>query len=174
MSQDEPSIDGFLSAIDEAASRTIFAGAPTLQAGITLSAGPRSLELRPVSSSDLGAIVDSGRSYRLIDVRSGGMLDARTNPGAARRSAGIAMDEVSALRSQLRDFRSTALEPARIEAASALSAIQGSISEQDAQAAAAGARAGLLNRTASRVGMAADSAQNVLALLTSPGIRIAS
>lgn len=106
-------VDDTLASIDAATARPLAQGAPFLHDGITLDSGIGSFDVRPVSASDLGAVIDGGRSHRLIDLRTGGSLDSRAHPGAALRSADAARGEVAAVRASLGEFRASSLVPAQ-------------------------------------------------------------
>ncbi len=117
--------DSALASVQDATGRARVGGVSILHEGTTLRAGASSLDIRPLSIGDLGAVVDKGRSYRLEDLRSGGALDARANPDAARRSTDAAMAEISTVRSDLKSFAQSALAPAQRAEMAAFGAISG-------------------------------------------------
>ncbi|MBX3375784.1 MAG: hypothetical protein KF678_02120 [Phycisphaeraceae bacterium] len=100
-----------LDQVDQIARAPKLSGESALAEGVTLRAGSHELDIRPVSTLDLGAIVESGRSHRLADVRPGGSLDPLGNRSAALRSIAAAMNEIAGVQSSLRVFRGQALEP---------------------------------------------------------------
>lgn len=122
----DSSMDGILSAFDDATSRPRVDGVPVLHDGFTISTASGDFDLRPMNSASLGAVVEAGRSHRLCDLRSGGALDPRVNQGAAIRCADGALREVSAMRSSLGGFRASVLAPAQAETLAAIRGITGS------------------------------------------------
>ncbi len=118
-------IDAALSSIQKLTEGAQVRGVSILHEGTTLRAGASTLDIRPVSIADLGAVVDNGRSHRLTDLRSGGTLDSRANPDAARRSADAAISELSSVRDSLKGFARDAVIPAQRTGLAAFSTIAG-------------------------------------------------
>lgn len=118
-------IDATLSSVQALTGGAQVRGVAILHEGTTLRAGASTLDVRPVSIDDLGAIVDKGRSHRLTDLRSGGTLDARANPDAAGRSADAAMSELSILRAGLQSFARDSVFPAQRAGLAEFGAIAG-------------------------------------------------
>jgi hypothetical protein len=133
-------IDGILSAIDDTTARPRVDGVAVLHEGLTLSSDRGDLDIRPMNTTSLGAVVDSGRSHRLSDLRTGGSLDPRTNPGAALRSTSGAMREVQAMRDQLGNFRDSVLVPAQYQTMTATRTLAGAGPVTDGNAEAARVR----------------------------------
>lgn len=155
--------DGYLRAIDEHADSVTFEGVPLLREGAVVTAGGDTMHVRPMTTMDLGAIVESGRSFRLYDTRHGGALDARINPSAAQRSTGIAIDEVTAARTRLDQFRQGTIGPARVSAAAQTVGLP--VNEGAASSAAMGAR-GLLLSGGAAGALRVSSPEAVLSLLS--------
>lgn len=118
-------VDPILLSIENVTGRARMGGIAILHEGATLNAGGAVLDVRPMSISDLGAVVEQGRSHRLIDLRAGGALDARTYPDAARRSTNAALSEIAAARSQLHDFGTSAVRPELRAGLAALHSVTG-------------------------------------------------
>lgn len=100
-----------LDQFDQVARAPKLSGESVLAEGVTLRAGSHELDIRPVSTLDLGAIVEAGRSHRLADVRPGGSLDPLGNRSAALRSIAAAMNEIAGVQASLCVFRGQVLEP---------------------------------------------------------------
>ncbi len=164
LSNGELHLDDLLDAIDREVMRPTFGNSPALKEGVTLAAGTGELDIRPVSTEDLGAIVDHGRSHRLANVRSGQSLDPAGSLGAAQRSLTAAQGEVAGLRSRLDDFRTSSLVPAQ---RGVLAEVAAAVDTGPASFATVEALAGAVRASMGSSGaLVGTSAANVLALLT--------
>lgn len=156
-------VDDILTSIDRAVSSPRLGDESALSVGVTVRAGGGAFDVPPVSTADLGAVIDAGRSHRLADARAGGTLDPGANKVGAMRSFDAAAQEVRAVRLGLTAFRSESLEPAQRAALGSLRDMMatGPVGPRDAEALAMRVRAGLSNGGA----LSGADATNVLALL---------
>jgi hypothetical protein len=157
-------IDPILNSLDKVTGSARAGGISFLHEGTTLKAGGSTLDVRPVSTNDLGAVIEFGRSHRLADLRAGGPLDARANPDAARRSTQAAITEVAAVRSQLQSFGTASVGPAIQDGLAVFRSITGAspVTTNDAPAI----RAGLLGHALSAPStLTGSSPEGVLRLL---------
>lgn len=158
-----PPAVGLLERIDQVAQIPCLAGEPALAQGVTLRVGASELSLRPISTLEIGAVIDTGRSLRLADVRAGGPLDPVGNPSGAMRSMSAAMQDVSGAAAALLAFRSRVLEPIQAAALSKLAEGAGV-----APASARGAlelAADVRSRLSTGAALAGAAAERVLVLI---------
>jgi hypothetical protein len=162
--EDDP-LDAWLMRIEETTTQPI-AGSGPLNQGSRLVAGDWDLDVRPLNTSELGAVVWSGRSHRLSDAGAGGPLDHRINPTGALKSIDAAMTEVSGVRASLREFRAQAVVPAQRDSVAAVRAITdtGPSSVNEVAPIAAGLRATMFDG-GSWARLAAHDPARVLSLL---------
>jgi hypothetical protein len=108
-------VDDILSAVDAAASVPRFNGQPALFEGVSLRMHASELDVRPIRTDELGAVIERGRTHRLGDLRSGGSLDARAHRSVALRSIEAAAGEIVGVQSRIADFRMFSLASAQRE-----------------------------------------------------------
>ncbi len=164
-------LDSILASVDRIASSASFGGSKLLDGSVTLQAGQASYTLDAVSTSGLGQVESGGETYNLSDAGSGGPISASgSNLGAAYESIRAAAESVGKILGSLGAFQRNAIGPelrSRAVALENIAAARSSVRDTDFAAEAAElARAGTINSAArAALAMANSAPERVVSLL---------
>jgi flagellin len=99
-------IDSILASVDRIGRTSSFAGTKLLDGSFTLTATNKSVSVDHISSNALGETTESGQTYTLADLKSGGRLAGASGDGElAQRVLGAARSQVSTLRGRIGAFQ---------------------------------------------------------------------
>lgn len=111
-SANQMQIDSLLSSINRVSNNTSFAGAKLTNGTATLQSGEASVNIASMNTASLGSVTDSGVTYTLADLATGGRLSSTSGGSAQVASAVIAkaVNDVATARGKVGAFQTNDLE----------------------------------------------------------------